>query len=509
MKKLRKKDLLPLLFSILSSLTLHSLFIYALSHFYFQQAPVNHFSTPLKEELRDERAIEKTVELQLVEFKKREAPKEECFLPTKEQVSFPFLQELEISGEQKDSTPSLANPLVEQVLAIIPTCFHESINPYMLDQDRESLVNRIVKPYDVPLSSIPSFSSLRDLTRGVSSDDFDLIVEYSPKRFKPGYVFKVTLTPKKELSFKRMRQHFFFLIDRSTSIPKERYELFKESVMEALPLLHSEDTFNILIFDDKIMRLSSTPLCFNEANKRLAEQFLQKYPHGGLFAATDLYSSLGKIIPQEVSENEINTAILLSDGDTYLNLEKRRVVIGNWSRMNSGKVALFSAATGENNNLPLLELLSHFNRGNLLYIADSNQFESRFLNLIHSLQKPIGKSIHATAVAHEEDTAIFLYPRNQRFPHFYEQRPLTIIGSINNLKDFTLVLQGQYYEKPFRIKKTVSFENGVRGTLSLERQCVQYAAEDYYDLYFQDGKIAHLEEAKNLLSPFNLTPPLR
>ena len=198
-----------------------------------------------------------------------------------------------------------------------------------------------------------------------STENFTLEVEYAPIQDEHGYFFCIKLLPKSGVVFKRIRQNLFFLIDRSHSIASDRFDATKRAVLQALPLLSQEDTFNILVFDTKIVRMSEVNLPFNRSSLEQAEIFLSSQKYGGIFASTDLYSSLGDIVPDAVAGTEVNTAILLSDGDTYLRKDNQRETIGKWTKHNSGKVSLFSVAAGKGNNLPLLDVLSSLNKGAL------------------------------------------------------------------------------------------------------------------------------------------------
>lgn len=339
------------------------------------------------------------------------------------------------------------------------------------------------------------------------SDHFHVNVEFLPRRQHLGYLFKVTLVPKQQIAFKRIRENYFFLIDRSNSIIRGRYLYNKRAISEALSFLKQGDHFNILIFDDKVVRLSREPLAWTEENVKLARNFLDEEGHGGYFALTDIYASLGKILPQDVPSSEINTAILLSDGDTYLPIDKQRQLIGRWSAANGGKTSLFCIASGSGNNLPLLEILSTFNKGELLYVSKHEQVRDRLKQLVLSLQHPIGKKIVATAISQVAEMSIFLQPKNHRLPDLYKNRPYTIFGYTNKLSDFTLFIQGSYYDRKFDIKKRITFDEAKMGTLFLEREWAQWAALEYYERYFQDGKACHLESVKQLLAPLNVSVP--
>lgn len=339
------------------------------------------------------------------------------------------------------------------------------------------------------------------------SEHFDIEVEYAQKRSRPGYVFKVSFYPKEEIIFKRIRQNVYFLIDRSNSIPRARYQLNKRAVSEALAYLNKGDTFNILIFDDNVVRLSPEPLPYGPETVSEARAFLERHGHGGHFAATELYASLGKIIPQNVSDHEVNTAILLSDGDTFLSREKQRLMIGQWTKLNKGKVCLYSVASGTGNNLPLLDLISSFNQGKLIYSHDHKELNSMLVNLINAIQAPIGKEMTATSVVADKQTFVLLQPKAVRLPHLFQHRPFVVYGSTNRLDDFVLFLQGKYYDRRFDIKKKISFEKARQGSFAIEKKWTELLAHEYYARYFDDGNSEHLKGAKQLLVPLNIPTP--
>src|ERR1700733_1971223 len=99
-----------------------------------------------------------------------------------------------------------------------------------------------------------------------SSEDFDLHIEYAPRLGSQGYIFKVQLSPREGIKFKRISQNLFFLIDRSHSIRHDRFELTKQAVANALYSLHPGDTFNVLFFDENIERFATKNVSCNPMN---------------------------------------------------------------------------------------------------------------------------------------------------------------------------------------------------------------------------------------------------
>lgn len=338
-----------------------------------------------------------------------------------------------------------------------------------------------------------------------SSNDFQLAIEYAPRQNGQGYLFRLTLTPKPEVIFRRIAHNVFFLLDRSSSISRARYDSAKLAVRDALTLLHPGDRFNILVFDDHVVALSPQALPVYDDTIAYAEQFLAQQPHGGLFAATNLYASLGDIIPEAVAPQEVNTAILFSDGDTPLSLERQRQTIASWTAHNAGKVALFSVAVGIGNNLPLLDLLTTCNRGYLCYLKRDSDNRQALLRLFSTIRTPIGKEIVATPVVTEKDKQVTLYPPANRQPHLYRETPYVVYGSSNDLRSFYLFLQGRYYDKWLDIKQLVSFQKGVRVPLKeLEGPVAREQALNRYESYLRDGNPQHLAEVKTLLQPHGI-----
>lgn len=452
--------------------------------------------------------------------------KEEWLIETIPETPIPSCLKEDFCDLKPEFAPSFSLSTKGQLLAVAqsPTYSSQELASHKLDLSIEDDADLLLTQGTSHLEDSPlpdfgeenpthllldrDFSHPREEKSQIAeSDHFTVTVQYAPRRFFPGYVFKVTLVPKQEISFKKIRQNYTFLIDRSNSIVRGRYFYNKKAVSEVLSFLRPGDTFNILLFDDQIEKLATAPLAFSEDNVKKARLFLEKEGHGGCFAATDIYSSLHKIVPADVLDTEVNTAILLSDGDTYLPLEKQRQLIGGWSKKNKGKVSLFCLASGSGNNLSLLQIIATFNKGELNFVPKHEQVGERLKNLVLSLQNPIGKHLVATAIAARKDVSIYLQPKNGRLPDLFKNRGFTIFGSTSELADFTLFLQGKYYERRFDVKKKITFSEALGGTVSLEREWAEFVAQDYYEKFFQDGKVSHLQEAKEFLSPLNLTVP--
>ncbi|SCA62474.1 hypothetical protein SCG7086_AA_00560 [Chlamydiales bacterium SCGC AG-110-P3] len=334
-----------------------------------------------------------------------------------------------------------------------------------------------------------------------SSNDFTIELRYTPAR-QGGYLFQVKLVPKDGVQFLRIKQNVFFLVDRSRSIDRRRYEISKKAVIDCLEILQPDDTFNILVFDKSVLSMADRAIPWSPQAIERARHFLSKQEYGGM---TDLYSSLDKIVPKVVADTEVNTAILMSDGDTFLAREKQRSTISQWSLRNRGKVSLFCMAAGKGNNLPLLDLLAANNKGTLSYCRQHEELPSTLRDLMQRIQNPIGKDIVVTVIPPNDGTEITIFPRPRRLADLYEHTPYVLNGHVNQISDFYIFLQGRYYDRWFDIKQLVSFDKGKPGNSeTMTKTWTVHQAYDCYDHFLAEGEIKHLNHAERLLAPFNI-----
>ncbi|MBN4066487.1 VWA domain-containing protein [Simkania negevensis] len=348
-----------------------------------------------------------------------------------------------------------------------------------------------------PSSTTPEESSN---IPGLSAEDFLYELKYTASPQGEGYIFRLSIEPKPYVNLTRLHQTIYLIMDRSNSISKEKFHHIKEGVLAALDAIHPDDRFNIIAFDNNLSRLSDKPLFPTDENRKRAQAFVLSQKRGGLFSSTDIYSSLNKILPTATNTQGITTALLISDGDTFISKEKERKMLAKWSKDNNGRISLFCIATGQGNNLPLLELLSSFNKGLLLYSNKDEDLPQTLQSLIHSIKHPLGSNMLATAASHGNSN-ITLYPPSSRLPNLYQNIPYLIYGSTDSINDVTIFLQGNSSEEPFTIKHTLSFNNEGVADPSIENQYHLYKAHTIYEKYLSDGDSSHLAEIKQLIGP--------
>ncbi|MCI0382233.1 MAG: hypothetical protein L0207_04180 [Chlamydiae bacterium] len=330
-------------------------------------------------------------------------------------------------------------------------------------------------------------------------------VSFIPDNDEEQYIFSLTIYPDMEIETEKMKQNFYFFIDRSNSIEKRRFNGFKRAVQRALFSLNEGAAFNICIFDKNIARLSEKNLMVSPKNLQFAEEFLDRQEYKAFFSAGDLFHSLEKIIPENFSPGEMHYVILISDGNTLLSAPRQKRAIAKWVERNQGKAIVYTAAAGQGNNLPLLDVLSYSTGGKLLYSDTYAAFPRKLVKMIRDLNDVLIKDITVEAHSSTSGHYVQLYPKKAPLNPLFSNRPYTLIGTTNKLTDFSLYLQGRSGGKWLTLKKTISFKEAQKGGRSLEKLWATVKANSLYENFLKDGKSTNLKEAKKVLAPYKGT----
>lgn len=330
------------------------------------------------------------------------------------------------------------------------------------------------------------------------NDDFDLDISFMPNPEGEGYIFSLVVTPNCDLSAHSLKQNLYFIVDRSSTVQKHRFTVFKRAVIKALSSMPKGDTFNILMMDKKIVQFSPENRLATLKNIQAAEEFLDKQESGGFLAFADIYSKIDKILPYIPENNEIHTAILLTDGKTNLKTDRKQKALKNWVDKNRGKVSLYAAAVGRDNDLISLDMLCNLSGGKLLYSDTHASLPRKLAKLILDMKDPIAKDLIITAIPKNPDAHIELFSAGSQLLSLYSHQPYVIIGQIDEPCSFDLIIQGRHRDEWIALKKSVSFVDGHKGDHTLEKQWGDKKANTCYSRFLQDAKAAYLKDVKDI-----------
>ncbi|MES2198775.1 MAG: hypothetical protein V4489_01210 [Chlamydiota bacterium] len=393
----------------------------------------------------------------------------------------------------------------------------KSLPSTSLEEPKDFLVTTELSPFS--LFELPtSFTDTTDLQNLLAHAHVAEIDDYLPTQVlysmqwndsftltpsffadEDGYVFSLTLASKDIVQADRVKQNFYFLVDVSSGIENHKIAVFKRAVIKALSSLQPGDSFNIFLLDKKITKLSSDNLPFSFQNLRKAEEFLGKKNDRAMFASFDLFQGLDKVLDYIDSNDEVHTAVLLTSGKASTNCSNNQKALSGFLDKNKGKITLFTAAVGKNNDLVNLDMLSSLSGGKLLY-SDTNASLPRKLSVfMKTLQSPLAKDIQLSIHTNDPKAEIVLLPRTSQSTHLYNKEPFVIMGRINRLADLQIALEGKNEEGWVLVSKEVDFAVAEESGVQIKREWALRQASLLYEKFLQNPKGSYLQEAKEIL----------
>jgi len=153
----------------------------------------------------------------------------------------------------------------------------------------------------------------------------------------------------------RTPRELVFVIDRSGSMGGAPLDACKRLMRHSLAGLHPEDTFRIVVFDNRPGELSGESLPATDANLARAEEFID-----GLIAngGTEMRAGMKAALAPPIEDGRLRLVVLLTDGQIGNEAEVVQLV----DRMR-GTARIFSLGVGSHPNRYLLESLSRAGRG--------------------------------------------------------------------------------------------------------------------------------------------------
>lgn len=361
-------------------------------------------------------------------------------------------------------------------------------------------------PSFLPAPSLPKLPSLSDLETTSYSEYFDAELVFSPRE-DGGAIFALTLIPRHDLNLTPIRQNYFFLIDKSNSIQGDRLATTKSAIQKAIEEIDGDDTFNIIAFDSKMEKAFPSSVRLTADSIRKAKEFLEKIELGSFFSQADLFKPLFLTIPSVVKEDELYTAVLLTDGENLSRKGTSHSILNDWTRYNDGRVSLFAVALGGDNQLSTLDTASAFNRGKVFSSPTKRGIKRKLLKLMKTIHAPVAKNLSCRGIARAPKAKVEIFPKGPLAPHLYLNEPYVIVGETDSMDDFILFVQGRINGEWLHIKKSISFINGKKGGSSLKAEWALQKAYELYDRYLSDGNSKHIAEARKLLEPHDLRSP--
>ncbi len=362
--------------------------------------------------------------------------------------------------------------------------------------------NRLTQAF---LTEIPPPSHLETVSY---DNEFKTDIYYSRREDGKGYLFAIKIKPNEKLNFSSPCQHFIFVIDGSSSIKKHRFGVFKEGVGRALSYLREGDSFNIIVADSQLTPYSKTASAWNGESVAKAKRFLMDRNYRGFFINYNAFDLLSNVSSYFAPDKE-NIVVLITDGHSFSTLKDHKKDFKELTKASKGKFSVFTATTSQGNNLSMLDLLSTFNNGELMYSKTNASFSRQLSVLVKHIESFVAKDIHVNVTSDKQKTGVEFYPNENSLPSFYSDRPYMVYGCIDELKDFDLMLQGRYGDQWINIKQAISFKGAEKATHTIKKGIALQKAYVCYDYFLNDEDPFYLAEAQRILEPLRIPTATR
>ena len=208
--------------------------------------------------------------------------------------------------------------------------------------------------------------------------------------------------------------------DCSESMTRTKLDFFKEGIVGYLRTLTTVDRVNL-------MRYSDTPaLCFDNWAPVTADSLSQAVRFTDAMRArgqTDLFTPLQQVLKLYQPSGRPMIAVLMTDGRPTMGAVDSSDIIARFSRLNDGRISVFTVGAGDHVNTFLLDLLGHNNRGGSWLMPLRDQIPATVQRAARELSRPVLANLD---YRFSGDSGAEVYPGT--LTHLFLDRPLRLVG---------------------------------------------------------------------------------
>ena len=254
------------------------------------------------------------------------------------------------------------------------------------------------------------------LRYGVAHEDVALAAWRSPA--KDGDFFLATLLPPAlEFAPPTPPREFIFVLDRSGSMMGEPIAQARNALRACLRALNPQDTFRILLFDDRLEWYRDVPAPVTQAAVDQADSYLESVEGRG---GTEIIPALQAALGLPVDAERMRLVVFLTDGAVSAEARALDAV-----RSGLGAARLFTFGIGPSVNRALLSSLASLGRGAAEFLGLDEDIEGAILRFQDRVSFPV---ITDLQLEWQGAQAWDVYPA--RLPDLYAGQPLEVAARL-------------------------------------------------------------------------------
>ncbi len=266
----------------------------------------------------------------------------------------------------------------------------------------------------VPTSDFRLLYTLADGAIGAT------VLSYRPSDSEDGYFLLLASPQVKRPDAKPQPKTVLFVLDRSGSMSGKKIEQAKKSLVFVLNNLRDDDTFNIVVYDDRVESFKPELQRFTKETRDEASRYVENIHAGG---STNIDSALKTAMAMLRDDSRPSYVLFLTDGLPTAGEQKETAIAENCRGANKVHARVFAFGVGFDVNARLLDRLSGGNGGTSEYVRPDEDIEAHMSRFYAKITSPVLSNIQIEIAGSDVNRT---YPRD--VPDLFEGGQLVWVG---------------------------------------------------------------------------------
>ncbi|HET6581907.1 MAG TPA: VIT and VWA domain-containing protein, partial [Nannocystaceae bacterium] len=255
-----------------------------------------------------------------------------------------------------------------------------------------------------------------------------------------GYVLLHVAAPPLDKSA-RVAKDVTIVVDESGSMEGEALANAKLAARAIVGRMDVHDRVNVVLFDDRVETLFSTPKPLTADVRAKAARFIDGAGNGG---GTDIALAVQTAFAKQGDDERPKTVLLLTDGESP---REPALAAAETDRVD---VRLFTVGVGDQVDRPLLERLAAGHRGRYTAIATAAEIPTRMARLYARMRAPVFVGLELES---EGPTLLRKYP--ETLPDLFAGDEIVISARVQGRGDLRVRLRGTTTLGPRTLETTL------------------------------------------------------
>ncbi len=261
------------------------------------------------------------------------------------------------------------------------------------------------------------------------------VLSHRPSGGEDGYFLLLASPEVRRPDTKPEPKTVIFVLDRSGSMTGKKIEQAKNALKFVLDNLREDDTFNIVVYDDRVETYKPELQRYGKDSAAEARRFVDNIFPGG---STNIDEALKAALAQIKDDTRPNYVLFLTDGLPTAGETKEAAIAENARRANTEHARVFAFGVGFDVNARLLDRVSGGNGGTSEFVKPDDDIEATVSRFYRKLTSPVLTDIR---VEFDGTEVSRIYPRD--VPDLFEGGQLVLTGRYHGSGPAKVRLKGK------------------------------------------------------------------